>query len=90
MFTKWKPSKENKASAKKPKETHCRNTIVVGYYYKTSTFTNDKQIKQNIRKNIRALNEELKELALFDIYKALDFPKQEYTFFSSVYRMFSR
>lgn len=34
--------------------------------------------------------EELKELRLSEIYRALNLPKQKYTFFSIAHRIFSR
>ena len=50
----------------------------------------DRSSKQNINKDIVALNKALDEMALTDIYRAFLPKEAKYTFFSSVHGIFSK
>ena len=49
----------------------------------------DRTIKQKIGKEIENLNNTVNQLGLTDLYRTF-YPTTEYTFFSSIYRTFSR
>ena len=65
------------------------NTIIVGDF-KTPLTAVDKSSRQKINKETQALNEALDQKDLMDIYGTFHPKAAEYTFFSSVYRKFSR
>ena len=50
----------------------------------------DRASKQNINKNIVALNNKLDEMDLTDVYRAFHPKEAKYTFFSSVHGTFSK
>ena len=50
----------------------------------------DRSSKQNINKDIVALNNALNEMDLTDIYRAFHPKEAKYTFFSNVYGTFSK
>ena len=50
----------------------------------------DRFSKQNISKDIVALNKDLDEMDLTDIYRAFHPKEAKYTFFSKAHRIFSR
>ena len=60
------------------------NTIIVGDF-NTPLSKMDRSYKQNIKKDIVALNKALDEIDLTDIYRAFHPKEAKYTFFSSVH-----
>ena len=50
----------------------------------------DRSSKQNIKKDIEALNNTLEEMDLTDTYRAFNPKEAKYTFFSSVHGPFSK
>ena len=60
------------------------NTIIVGEFSPM-----DRSSKMKINKETQALKDNLDQIDLIDIYRALH-PKKEYTFFSRAHRTFSR
>ena len=65
------------------------NTIIVGDF-NTPLSQMDRSSKQNINKDIVALNNALHEMDLTDIYRAFHAKEAKYTFFSSVHGTFSK
>ena len=65
------------------------NTIIVGDF-NTPLTTMDRSWKQKITKETEVLNDTLDEMDLIDIVRAFHINVEEYTFFSSVHRIFSR
>ena len=65
------------------------NTIIVGYF-NTLQSKMDRSSKQNINKDIVALNNVLHEMDFTDIYRAFHPKEAKYTFFSSVHGTFSK
>ena len=65
------------------------NTITVGDF-NTPLSKMDRSSKQNINKDIVALNNTLEEMELTDIYGAFHPKEAKYTFFSSVHGTFSK
>ena len=65
------------------------NTIIVGDFH-TPLSKKDRSSKQNINRDIVALNNALDEMDLTDIYRVL-YPKEaKYTFFSNAHGTFSK
>ena len=60
------------------------NTIIVGDF-KTPVSKIDRPSKQNINKDIVALNNALDEMDLTDIYRAFHPKEAKYTFFSNAH-----
>uniref|UniRef100_A0A9L0S2Z5 exodeoxyribonuclease III n=1 Tax=Equus caballus TaxID=9796 RepID=A0A9L0S2Z5_HORSE len=71
------------------KENIKNNTIIVGDL-KTPLTSLDRSSRQKINKETVELNEKLKQLDLTDIHRTLHPKTEEYTFFSSAHRTFSR
>ena len=65
------------------------NTIIVGDF-NTPLSKMDRSSKQNINKDIVALNKALDEMDLTDIYRAFHPKEAKYTFFSNAYGTFSK
>ena len=65
------------------------NTIILGDF-NTPLTSMDSSFKQNINKEIVALNDTLDQLDLIDIYRTFHPKTAECIFFSSAYVMFSR
>jgi exonuclease III len=65
------------------------NTIIVGDF-NTPLSKMDRSSKQNINKDIVALNNTLDEMDLTDIYRALHPKEAKYTFFSNAHGTFSK
>ena len=65
------------------------NTVIIGDF-NTPLSKMDRSSKQNINKEIVALNNILEEMDLTDIYRAFHPKEAKYTFFSSVYGTFSK
>ena len=65
------------------------NTIIVGVF-NTPRSKMGRSSKQNITKNIVALNNTLDEMNLTDIYKAFHPKETKYTFFSKAHGTFSK
>ena len=65
------------------------NTIIVGDF-NTPLSKMNRSYKQNINKNIVALNNALDEMDLTDIYRAFHPKEAKYTFFSNTYGTFSK
>ena len=65
------------------------NTTVVGDF-NTSLSKMDRSSKQNINKDIAALNNVLDEIDLTDIYRAFHPKQPKYTFFSNAHETFSK
>ena len=65
------------------------NTIIVGEF-NTPLSKMDRSSKQNINKDIVALNKALDEMDLTDIYRDFHPKETKYTFFSNAHRMFSK
>ena len=65
------------------------NTIIVGDF-NTPVSKMDRSSKQNISKDIEALNNALDEMDLTGIYTAFHPKEAKYTFFSSVHGTFSK
>ena len=65
------------------------NTIIVGDF-NTPLTPKDRSSKQKINKEIQVLNDTLDEMDLIDSFRTFHPNVQEYTFFSSAYRTFSR
>ena len=65
------------------------NTIIVGDF-NTPLSKMDRSSKQNINKDIEALNNTLDEMDLTDIYRAFHPKEAKYTFLSSVHGTFSK
>ena len=65
------------------------NTIIVADF-NTALSKMDGSSKQNINKDIVALNNTLEEMDLTDIYRAFHPKEAKYTFFSSVHGTFSK
>ena len=66
-----------------------RNTIIIRDF-NTSLTPVDRSSKQKINKEIQVLNDTLDEMDLIDSFRTFHPNVQEYTFFSSAYRTFSR
>ena len=64
------------------------NTIIVGDF-NTQLSRMDRSSKQNINKDIVALNKALDEMDLTDIYRAFHPKEAKYTFFSNAHGIFS-
>ena len=69
-------------------ETDC-NTIIVGDL-NTPLTQMDRSSKQNSDKETQVLNDTLDEMNLTDIFRTFHPNEEEYTFFSSAHRIFSR
>ena len=65
------------------------NTIIVGDF-NTPLSKMDRSSKQNINKDIVALNNALDERDLTDIYRAFHSKEAKYTFFSNAHGTFSK
>ena len=65
------------------------NAIIVGDF-NTPLIKMDRSSKQNINKDIVALNNVLNEMDFTDIYRAFHPQKVKYTFFSSAHGIFSK
>ena len=65
------------------------NTIIVGDF-NTPLSKMDRSSKQNINKDIVALNKALDEMDLTDIYRAFHPKEAKYTFFSNAHGTFSK
>ena len=65
------------------------NTIIVGDF-NTPLSKMDRSYKQNIKKDIVALNKALDEIDLTDIYRAFHPKEAKYTFFSNAHGTFSK
>ena len=65
------------------------NTIIVGDF-NSPLSKMDRSSKQNINKDIVALNNALDEMDLTDIERAFHPKKAKYTFFSSVHGIYSK
>ena len=65
------------------------NTIIVGYF-NTLLSPIGRSSKQKINKEIQTLNETLDQMDLIAIFKTFHPNAEEYTFFSSAHRTFSR
>ena len=65
------------------------NTALIGDF-NTPLSKMDRSSKQNINKDIVALNNALDEMDLTDIYRAFHPKEAKYTFFSSVHGTFSK
>ena len=65
------------------------NTIIVGDF-NTPLTPMDRSSKQKINKETQVLNDTLDELGLSDIFRTFHPNAEEYTFFSSAHRTFSR
>ena len=65
------------------------NTIIVGDFH-TPLSKKDRSSKQNINKDIVALNNALDEMDLIDIYRAFHPKEAKYTFFSNAHGTFSK
>ena len=65
------------------------NTIIVGDI-NTTLSKMDTSVKQNLRKDIASLNNNLGEMDLTDIYRAFHPKEAKYTFLSSVHGKFSK
>ena len=65
------------------------NTLIVGDF-KMTLSANDRSFKQNLSKEIRALNDTLDQMDFTDIYRTVHPNATEYTFFSSAHGTFSR
>ena len=66
-----------------------RNTVVVGDF-NTPLTSMDRSSRQEINKEIVALNNTLDQINLIDIFRAFHPKAAEYTYFSSAHGMFSR
>ena len=71
------------------KEEIDSNTIIVGDF-NTSLTPMDRSSKQKINKETQALNGTIDQIDLIDIYRTFHPKREDYTFFSSVHRTFSR
>ena len=65
------------------------NTIIIGHFH-TPLSTMGRSSKQNINKDIVALNNALDQVDLTDIYKAFHPKEAKYTFFSNTHETFSK
>ena len=65
------------------------NTIIVGDLNTSLTLV-DRSSKQKINKETQVLNDKLDETDLIDIFRTFHPNAEEYTFFSSAYRTFSK
>ena len=65
------------------------NTIIVGDFNSPLSMM-DRSTKQNINKDIVALNKALDEMDLTDIYRAFHLKEANYTFFSNAHGTFSK
>ena len=65
------------------------NTIIVGEF-NTPLSKMDRSSKQNINKDIVALNNVLDQINLTDIYRAFHPKEEKYTFFSTAHGTFSK
>ena len=65
------------------------NTLTVGDF-NTPLSTMDRSSKQNINKNIVALNNTLDQMDLTDMYRALHPKEAKYMFFSNAHGTFSK
>jgi len=65
------------------------NTIIVGDF-NTPLSSMDRSSKQRVNKETQTLNETLDQTDLIDIFRTFHPNAEEYTFFSSVYGIFSR
>ena len=65
------------------------NTIIVGYFH-TPLSKMDRSSKQNINRDIVALNNALNEMDLTGIYRTFHPKEAKYTFFSNAHRSFSK
>ena len=65
------------------------NTIIVGDF-NTPLSKMDGSSKQNINKDIVALNNTLDEIDLIDIYRAFQLKEAKYAFFSKAHGSFSK
>ena len=65
------------------------NTIIVGDF-NTPLTPMDRSTKQKINKETQTLNDTIDQLDLIDIYRTFHPKTMNFTFFSSVYRTFSR
>ena len=65
------------------------NTIIVGDI-NIPLSKMDRSFKENISKDIMALNNAVDEVELTDIYRAFHPPKAKYTFFSNAHGIFSK
>ena len=65
------------------------NTVIIGDF-NTSHSTMDRSSKQNINKDIVALNNTLDEMDLTDIQRAFHPKEAKYTFFSNAHGTFSK
>ena len=66
------------------------NTIIIVRDFNTALSKMDRSSKQNIYKDIAALNNVLDQMNLTDIYRAFHPKEAKYTFFSSVHGTFSK
>ena len=66
-----------------------RNTLILGDF-NTSLSKMDRSSKQNINKDIEALNNALDEMDIIDIYTGLHPKEAKYTFFANTHRHFQR
>ena len=71
------------------KEETDSNTIIVGKF-NTSLIPMDKSSKQKIKLETQVLNDTLDEMDLIDIFRTFHPNAEEYSFFSSAHRTFSR
>ena len=71
------------------KEEIDSNTIIVGDF-NTPLTPMDRSSRQKISKETQALNDTIDQKDLIDIYKTFHPEAEEYTFFSSTHRTFSR
>ena len=65
------------------------NTLIVGDF-NTPLSTLDRSSKQNINKDIVALNNTLDQMALTDMYRTFHPKEAKYTFFSNAHGIYSK
>ena len=65
------------------------DTIIVGHF-NTLLTPIDRSSRQKINKEAQALNDTIDQMDLIDIFRTFHLKAEEYTFFSSAHRMFSR
>ena len=65
------------------------NTIIVGDF-NTSLTPMDRSSKMKINKETEAINDTIDQRDLIDIYRTVHPKTEDYTFFSTVHRIFSR
>ena len=69
---------------------HVDNNTVIEGEFNTLLSTMDRSSKQNINKDIAALNNVVDQIDLTDIYRTLHHKEAKYTLFSSAHGTFSK